>query len=108
MKKKKLSISIKTENAALLKWLNLNYSDKASFIIDELLTRYYSRITAEMTDFEKEQVKNLKVVMDNCIFDKKKIEQVRIKAFDLAFEEKLISILDNKEKREKLKELLNG
>ncbi len=107
VKKKRMSASISTENFAFLKWLNLNYQDTYSWVIDTLLTKYRETITAQMTDYEKQMIQNLKVVIDESIFDRKKIESVRIKAFDLAFENKLMEFISNDEKRGKLRELLD-
>ena len=106
-KKKRLCVNISTKNYALLKWLNLNYQDRYSWIVDNLLSKYHDAITAQMTDYEKEMIANLKVIIDESIFDKKRIEKVRANAFDLAFENKLLELMSNDEKRGKLRELLD-
>jgi len=106
-KKRRLSVSISTKNFALLKWLNLNYQDRYSWIVDNLLSKYYEAITAQMTDYEKKMIEDLKVIIDESVFDKEKIEKVRFKAFDLAFENKLLEMMSNDEQRTKIRELLD-
>lgn len=106
-KKKRLCVSITTENYALLKWLNLNYQDKYSWIVNNLLSKYHEAITSQMSDYEKEQISNLKVILDDSVFDKERIEKVRFEAFDLAFESRLLELIGNDDKRSKLRELLD-
>lgn len=104
--KKNMSVNVSTENYALLKWLNLNFGDKYSWIVDNLLSKYRSCIMADMTDYEKEQVGNLKTIIDTSIFDREKIKQARFKAFDKVFEENFLQLMTKPENRKRVRELL--
>lgn len=104
--KKNMSVNISTENFALLKWLSLNFGDKYSWVVDNLLSKYRACIMSEMTDYEIEQVNNLKTIIDDSIFDKEKIKQARFKAFDKVFEDNFLQLMTKPENRKRVRELL--
>jgi hypothetical protein len=106
-RKKSMSVNVSTENFALLKWLNLNFGDKYSWIIDNLLSKYRACIMSDMTEYEKEQVGNLKTIIDTSIFDREKIKQARFKAFDKVFEENFLQLMTKPENRKRVRELLD-
>lgn len=109
--KRVISVSIQTENFAFLKWLNLNYSEKYSHIVDKLLTAYKSAVVEGMTDYEKEQIGNLKTIVDNTIFEKSKIDSLRKIGYEKILSDelvvKMITAINDPEKRKQISDLLD-
>lgn len=75
-KKRRSSISITTENFALLKWLKYSTSRDYSSVINGLLDLYRNALTADMTDYEKEQIERLQAPAAETIFTPGELERL--------------------------------
>lgn len=78
-KKRRSSISIKVENFALLKWLKFSTNRDYSSVINSLLDLYREALTADMTDYEKEQIERLQVPAGETIFTPQELERLAAK-----------------------------
>ena len=105
-KKKAISITLTTDNYALLKWLKMNFNDHSSTVINTCLDKYRLEFTRGMTEYEKNQIEQLQVIVEGGIFDKKEIEQMKIKALENLKILEVNSMLEDPAKRKKLKELI--
>lgn len=102
-KKVRITVNLDASNATLLKWLKLNWGDDFSFTVNSLLTRYKNEVTAGMTDYEREQIENLKVVSERGAIDAEKIKDLRA----TLLMEKVDATLQDTKKRKALKNLID-
>lgn len=104
--KKKISISIKTEHYALLKLLNIKFGSPASATVDVLLSNYYSKVVERLSPTEKEALSNIKNIVDDSLFKGEELVNVSKQALDEIANQKLMVVLNDEQKRKKLRELL--
>lgn len=101
-KKTRLTVNIDESNFILLHWLKINYRDGYSFTVNNLISRYKMEITEGMTDFEREQIENLKIINDRGAIDLKRINNLR----SAALLDKVDATLKDDKKRQALMELI--
>ena len=75
--KERISAAIDRENVIFLKWLKLNFGDGFSYTINQLLTQYREKATANMTAYELEQIEKLSVVPDAGAVDRQGFKEIR-------------------------------
>jgi hypothetical protein len=102
-RKVRLTVNLDESNLILLKWLKINWQDDYSATVNNLLTRYRNEVTAEMSDFEREQIASLKIISERGAIDVQKIKDLR----STLLMEKVDATLQDTEKRHALKELID-
>jgi hypothetical protein len=78
-KKRRSSISLTRENLALLKWLKFSTNRDYSSVVNSLLDLYRTALTADMTDYEKEQIERLQAPAAETIFTPGELERLAAK-----------------------------
>ena len=101
-KKVRLTVNVDESNFVLLKWLKINWQDDYSYTINCVLKKHFDLLTEGMSEFEKEQIRNLKVVGERSAIDLKRINNLR----SAALMDKVDNTLKDEKKRQAIKALL--